>query len=126
VIAVVVAVAVAFLAMGCIALVWPAMIPAQFGARADTADVRTEIRAVYGGFGVATAALLVVGALQHGDVRTGITLAIGVALAGMAVGRVLGMLVERPERVYPNVVFLVAEVVAAAALLVAAARWSEM
>lgn len=122
---VVVAVAAAFLAMGCVALLRPVTIPAQFGARADTADARTEVRAVYGGFGVAMAALLIGGSLQDGDVRTGITLTVGVALAGMAVGRAVGMLVDRPTRAYPTVVFLAAELVAAAALLVAAAGWSE-
>ncbi len=44
--------------MGFYALSTPSSIPAIFGGTAPSADSRNEIRAVYGGFGVAVAALL--------------------------------------------------------------------
>jgi hypothetical protein len=93
----------------------------EFGAGAETADARTEIRAVYGGFGIAMAALLFTTALGNGfdRHRDGVALTVGVALAGMALGRAIGAARERPRGLYPTVVFLVIEVAAAAALLIA-------
>jgi hypothetical protein len=119
--AVMLAVALGFSVMGTLALARPTLIATQFGTGAETADARTEIRAVYGGFGIAMAVLLTVAALQpraehH---RNGVALTIGVALAGMALGRAIGIMRERPRGLYPTVVFLVIELGAALALLVA-------
>ena len=47
-----------FLVMGIAALVAPARILAPFGVTVATADGRSEVRAVYGGFGVVTGVLL--------------------------------------------------------------------
>lgn len=109
---------VAFAVMGAAAIVRPAMVPAQFGAGAETAEIRTEVRAVYGGFGLAMAALLIGAAATSSSYRDGVALTVGIALAGMAVGRAVGAVLERPQGVYPTVAFLLGEAVAAAALVV--------
>ncbi|WP_067474578.1 DUF4345 family protein [Actinomadura hibisca] len=92
--------AVFFLAMGVYGLVAPAALVGPFGLRAATADARNEVRAVYGGFGIAVAAVLVL-AVARTEMRDGIALAIGTALAGMAFGRLVARCVERPGGFYP-------------------------
>jgi hypothetical protein len=119
--AVMIVVGFGFACMGVAALVRPNLIPAQFGTIADSSDARTEIRAVYGGFGVAMAVLLIVAALQSGDTQDGVALAVGIALGGMAIGRLIGMTIERPRGWYPTITYLIIEVVAAAALVALAA-----
>lgn len=108
---------VAFAVMGAAAMVRPALVPAQFGAGAETAEIRTEVRAVYGGFGLAMAALLIAAALTSSSYRDGVALTTGIALAGMAVGRAIGAVLERPRGLYPTVAILLGEAVAAGALL---------
>lgn len=110
----------AFALMGMGALVRPALVLAQFGLEAETADGRNEIRAVYGGFGLAVAALLVVAALGSPATEEGIFVAVAFALVGMAAGRLVGAAIERPGGIYPVWVYFVVEVVGAAALLWAA------
>lgn len=114
-------VGIGFACMGVAALARPMLIAAQFGATADSSDARTEIRAVYGGFGVAMAVLLIVAALQSGNTRDGVALTVGVALGGMAIGRLIGMTIERPRGWYPTITYLIIEVVAAVALVALAA-----
>lgn len=109
-----------FAGMGLVALARPAMIWAPFGVTPSTPAARNEVRAVYGGFGVAIAALLVAALGADGDVRDGILLAVATALGGMALGRVVGFAVERPDGWFPAPFFLVVESAAAAALLLAA------
>jgi hypothetical protein len=59
-----VAVVATFLAgMGSVALVKPALIWKPFGVAPTTPAARNEVRAVYGGFGLAVAALLFTAAL---------------------------------------------------------------
>ena len=55
--------------MGVYALVVPAAILAPFGVPVESPDGRAEVRAVYGGFGIAVAALLGVAAAGGGDAR---------------------------------------------------------
>jgi len=86
-------VAAAFAAMGLMALTRPESILAYFGTRGLSRDGRNEVRAVYGGFGLAIAALLGV-AQFHAAIRTGALLAVAVALLGMAAGRVLSALID--------------------------------
>lgn len=102
------------LGMGLCALVRPAFVVTFVGLVPSTADARNEVRAVYGGFGVAMAALLV---FTSGDatLRPGVLLAVAAALLGMAAGRVISMIGERTGR-WP-VVFLVVEAVLGAWLL---------
>jgi hypothetical protein len=112
-------VAIFFAGMGAAALVRPAFIWAPFGVAPTTPASRNEIRAVYGGFGIAIAILLVVADAGSAGYRDGVLVAIAVALAGMAAGRIVGLVVEpRGARGYPAL-FGVIEVALAAALLVA-------
>ena len=116
------AVAAGFAAMGVYALAAPARVLALFGVRVDTPDGRNEVRAVYGGFGLAVAALLGVAAAGGGEARQGILVAIGIALAGMAAGRIVGGLADRPTSVFPVWTFFAIEVIAGGILL--AIAWS--
>lgn len=107
----------AFAAMGAAAIVRPALVPAQFGGTAPTAELRTEVRAVYGGFGLAMVALLIGAALASSGYRDGVALTAGIALTGMAVGRAVGVALERPQHFYPTTAFLLGGLAAAGALL---------
>ena len=109
-----------FAAMGAYALATPRAILAQFGVPVDTPDGRSEVRAVYGGFGLAIGGLLGTAAATGGDAREGIVLAVGVALAGMAFGRLVSRAFERPSGFYPVWLYFWVEVVGAAALIAAA------
>lgn len=106
--------------MGAGALVRPALVLAQFGVEVGTADGRNEVRAVYGGFGLAVAALVVVAALGSPAAAEGIFLAVAFALVGMAAGRLVGAAIERPGGIYPVWVYFAVELVGAAGLLWAA------
>jgi hypothetical protein len=112
-------VAVGFAAMGLAALIRPADVLAQFGVSVETADGRNEVRAVYGGFGLAVAGLLAVAALGEPDTANGILVAVAFALIGMAAGRLLSALRERPTGLYPVWTYFAIELASAAALLVA-------
>jgi len=90
----VVVVAVFFAGMGLAALLKPAFIWAPFGVAPTTPESRNEVRAVYGGFGLAVAALLFWADNETADFRDGVVVAIAIAHFGMAAGRVLSALVE--------------------------------
>ncbi len=83
-----------FLAMGIVALISPAMVARQFQVMSLTSVGRNEVRAVYGGFGVAVAAALIYAAGDH-RAGPGIVLAVAIALAGMAAGRLVSALIDR-------------------------------
>ena len=111
------AVAVAFALMGIGALVRPTVVTRQFGIPALTPEGRSEVRAVYGGFGLAVAAMLVV-AVTSPDLRAGIAITVAVALFGMAVGRVVSAVIDRSlSKVVA--LYLVIEVVAGVLLVLA-------
>jgi hypothetical protein len=114
------AVAVFFLAMGVYALLAPAALARPFRITIDTPEARSEIRAVYGGFGIAVAAVLTVAALNVGDLRTGIAMTVAAALAGMALGRLLSRLADEPTAFYPIWFYFCVEAVGAALLVTAA------
>ncbi|WP_282784817.1 MULTISPECIES: DUF4345 domain-containing protein [unclassified Nocardia] len=114
--AVVLVIAAAFLAMGGYALVAPAAIARPFGTRVDTPDGRSEIRAVYGGFGLAVAVMLALAAFGPGGLRDGVIATTAAALAGMAVGRLISRLVDQPVPFYPVWLFFWIETIAAAVL----------
>jgi len=116
------AVAAAFAGMGVVALVAPGRIPAYLGERLETADGRSEVRAVYGGFGLAVAGVLVAAVTGEGGVREGILVAVGFALAGMAAGRLLSALADGPVSVWPVWGFVALEAIFGGLLL--AAAWS--
>ena len=116
------AIAAGFAAMGVYALAVPAGILGYLGVRVEGADARSEMRAVYGGFGLAVAAVLVAAATGEGGVREGILVAVGAALGGMAVGRLLSALADGPASLWPIWAFVGIEAVGAGLLL--AAAWS--
>lgn len=109
-------VAIGFAVMGVAALVKPAVIWAPFGVTPTTPGSRSEVRAVYGGFGIALAVLLFVADGWSTDLRAGVVITAAVALAGMAVGRAISALVEPKALLgYPGF-FLVLEAVFASLL----------
>ena len=113
-------VAVFFAGMGVFALVAPQTLVAPFGITLQAGEGRSEVRAVYGGFGLAVAALLVTAATDptaHG----GVLVAVGVAVLGMAFGRVVGRFFDRPSSFYPIWFYFWVEVLAGGLLLGAAA-----
>lgn len=113
-------VAALFAATGIYALARPVGLLTGFGVSVESVEGRNEVRAVYGGFGLAVAAALVLAAGWPVAVRDGTLLAVAIALAGMAAGRVVGVAVERPARFYPVWFWLCAELVMAAILCGAA------
>ena len=112
-------VAFGFGAMSLAALARPADVLGQFGVAVETADGRNEVRAVYGGFGLAMAGLLAVSALGDPEIAEGLIVAVAFALIGMAAGRLLSAVRERPTGLYPVWTYFAIEVVSAAALLIA-------
>jgi hypothetical protein len=115
---IVTAAAVFFLGMGVWALARPAGLVAPFGISLGGADARLEVCAVYGGFGLATAGLLATAAAEPAA-HAGVLLAVAVALFGMAGGRLLGRLRDRPSGFYPVWFYFWVEVGAGILLLVA-------
>lgn len=118
--AVIVIVGVFFLGMGLYALAAPAMMLRPFGFVLGTDVQRAEVRAVYGGFGVAIAAVLGCAAASPGQLRTGVLITVGAALAGMAFGRLASAVLGDRTSFYPNWFYFLVEAVAAAALFWAA------
>lgn len=114
--------AVFFLGMGGYALAAPAALVRPFGTTLGGAAARSEVRAVYGGFGLAIAGVLGYAAVNPGDVRTGILITVAAALAGMAFGRVAAAVLGDRTSFYPNWFYCLVEAVAAAALFAISAR----
>ncbi len=104
--------------MGVFGLVAPDALVAAFGIRLGGADGRAEVRAVYGGFGVAVAGALAFAALSSAQLRTGIVTAIALALFGMALGRLVARFVERPSAFYPSWFYFWVEIVLGVLLLI--------
>jgi hypothetical protein len=124
-IAVIAVIGVFFAGMGCYALAAPTAIIRPFGITLGGAAARSEIRAVYGGFGVAIAAVLGYAAVASGDIRSGIAVTVGVALAGMAFGRLVSAMLDgRHNRTafYPNWFYFLVEALAASLLFTVSAR----
>jgi hypothetical protein len=117
---VLIVVAMFFLAMGIYAFLAPAALARPFRITIDTPEARAEIRAVYGGFGVAVAVVLTVAALDVGGLRTGIVMTVAAALAGMALGRLISRLADKPTPFYPIWFYFCVEGIGAALLVTAA------
>lgn len=109
-----------FAGMGVLALVRPGAIPRLFGDEARTAASRTEVRSVYGGFGLAAAAVLVWATQAPASEARGVFIALAIAFAGWAGGRVFGALVERDFRFFPTWFFVLEEVLLGLCLWMAA------
>ena len=112
-------VAVGFALMGVAALLKPATIWAPFGVEPTTPGSRSEVRAVYGGFGLAVAGLLLWAADAGAGVREGVVLAVAVSLFGMAAGRLASALVEPRALIGWPGFFLLIELGAGALMLTA-------
>lgn len=89
------AAAACFAGMGLLALARPARVVGRFGLDAATRDARNEVRAVYGGFGVAAAALLAFAAATEGRGELWIPSILAVLCFGIAVGRVVSWALDR-------------------------------
>lgn len=113
---VIIVVGVFFLLMGLYGLAAPAALARPFRLKIDTPESRSEIRAVYGGFGVAIAAVLGAAAFDVGGIRTGAVIAVGAALSGMALGRLVSRLLDTSTAFYPIWFYFCVEVVAAGLL----------
>ena len=105
-----------FLLMGAAAFFNARGLLAPLGITADSVDARNEIQAVYGGFGVAVAAILLLPAWMPAA-KTGVIVTVAGALGGMAAGRIIAALHERPGR-WPWIFFFCES--AGAALLLTA------
>ncbi len=90
----VIAVALFMAGMGLLALVAPTRFLRFVGSEPLGRDGRNEVRAVYGGFGVMMFAVLLY-ALRDAAYRPGILLCVGVALVGMALGRIISIIPDR-------------------------------
>lgn len=107
-----------FTGMGLYALAAPARLVRPFGIAVGTAAGRSEVRAVYGGFGLAVAAALIWSATTTtGELGRGVVLAVTVALAGMAAGRIVSRVLDAAAAFYPVWFYFWVEMLAAAALL---------
>lgn len=115
-VAVIAVIGVFFAGMGCYALAVPDAIIRPFGITLGSAAARSEVRAVYGGFGLAIAGVLGYAVVADGAVRTGILITVGAALAGMAFGRLVSAVLDERTAFYPNWFYFLVEAVAAAAL----------
>ena len=109
-----------FLVMGLYGLAAPAALAGPFHLSVQTPESRSEVRAVYGGFGIAMGAVLGAAALDLGDIRTGAVVTVGLALLGMADGRLVSRLLDRSVRFYPIWFYFGVELVAGGVLLLAA------
>uniref|UniRef100_A0A6U4IR41 DUF4345 domain-containing protein n=1 Tax=Vitrella brassicaformis TaxID=1169539 RepID=A0A6U4IR41_9ALVE len=98
-------VAIFFITMGLAALISPHFVVGFFRLSPVHPDSRNEVRAVYGGFGVAVGALLFAAPFYPG-VNGGVLLAVCVSLLGMAGGRIVAALIEWPGQ-WPVVFFFV-------------------
>lgn len=105
-------VAAGFAVMGAVGLAAPTRVLSQFGVAVETAAGRNEVRAVYGGFGIAAAVLLL---FAPESFDAGIRAALAALLAGMASARVVSAVVDRALS-WPVFVYGLIEVAAAALL----------
>ena len=106
-----------FLGMGLYALVVPATLAAPFRMTVKSPEARSEVRAVYGGFGIAMAGVLGAAALDLGELRNGAVVTVGLALIGMAGGRLVSRLLDSSVRFYPIWFYFGIEILGGSALL---------
>ncbi len=83
-----------FLAMGVLALADPDRFLGPLGLRCENRSGRNEVRAVYGGYGIAMAGVCAV-ALANPALRPGLTGVLAAALLGMVAGRLWSVIVDR-------------------------------
>jgi len=88
-------VAFALMAMGGVSLLRPHYAATFFDGNSASPMARNEIRAVYGGFGIAFGGVCLWAVYGLESWREGIWLAIAVALLGMAAGRMVSAIIEK-------------------------------
>ncbi|MBP2322728.1 hypothetical protein JOF56_003113 [Kibdelosporangium banguiense] len=113
-------VALFFAGMGVFALAAPQALVAPFRISLQGGEGRAEVRAVYGGFGVAIAGLLTFAAIEPSR-ATGIVVTVAAAVLGMAFGRLVSRVFDRPAAFYPIWFYFWVEILAGAILLTAVA-----
>ena len=95
-----------FFYMGAAALVDPDSTLRDFSAGALGPDMRNEVRAVYGGYGIAIGGLLLATIWMSG-IKAGARLAVLISLSGMAGGRIISMMMEPPAGDFPLTILIV-------------------
>lgn len=105
-----------FLGMGLWALAWPTRVVDRFDTEVRTVDGRNEIRAVYGGFGIVTAAVLGWAVFTDGNGEMWIPSVVSILVLGMALGRVISFALDRTKGSAVTWQFVGLELVLAAAL----------
>lgn len=98
-----------FLAMGLLGVFRPMQILQMLSVSETSPEMRNEVRAVYGGFGIAIAAALFFTS-RFEELQNGVLLTVALALFGMAAGRIVSLLFERPQGKMPYL-FLIMEFV---------------
>ena len=89
-----------------IAVAAPERVTRQFGNPNLDIDGRNEVRAVYGGFGIAVAIALA-GALLVVDWRVPAAAAVAIALGGMALGRAYSAIIDKHIGRFPAIYGLI-------------------
>ncbi len=92
--------AVLFLVMGVAGLVKPSVVTRLFSLPAPPSALRNEVRAVYGGFGLAVAGMLGASSVVS-SIRPGVLLTVAVFLLGMVAGRLVSWVADRKIDRYP-------------------------
>ncbi len=105
-----------FAAMGLAALLRPALVADLFSLGSLRSDMRSEIRAVYGGYGLVIAGLLYA-ASQSATLEVGIVITVACSLLAMAAGRLISLMIDGQLDRFPAI-FLAIEVVFGALLIV--------
>ncbi len=103
--------------MGIGAILLPMRVTAQFEIPSLTASGKNEVRAVYGGFGLAMALMLFI-AVEVSAMRTGILMTVAAALSGMASGRVISAFIDKTIGKIP-IFYLLLEIIFSALLYMA-------
>ena len=104
--------------MGIAAILVPARVARQFEVTDLTVVGRNEVRAVYGGFGIAIAAVLI-WAMLVPDLGPGICLTVAAALGGMAIGRACSAIMDRKVGII-SILYLCLEAIGAVLIAIAA------
>lgn len=108
-----------FLWLGVLAMRRPRNLLRGFGITAPTADGQNEIRAIYGGFPLALAAVLLLPIVRP-ELLDGIVVTSAAAVLGMVAGRLISAAVDRSFGRFP-LIFTAVEIAIAAILIVAQA-----
>ncbi len=104
--ALVVGVAAFFLYVGVRGLADPSGTLSYFSAGTLGPDMRNEVRAVYGGYGIAVGCLLVT-TIWLSSIKTGARAGVLVSVGGMAAGRTVSFAMESAEGGFPLLILIV-------------------